>query len=94
MVMVGGGGGRQLREEGFLADAPGSYWFYGKEMNLQDTKVRLRMSPLKTPTDFPPEATRDSSTALKTVPTRCLCRLYQDKDFQWRISGRISGIIT
>jgi hypothetical protein len=84
MVMVGGGGGRQLREEGFLADAPGSYWFDGKEMNLQDKKydcecLRSRFAARSYPRQF---------HSVKTVPTDVFAFHIKTKISKWRISGR------
>jgi starvation-inducible DNA-binding protein len=55
-------------------------------MNPSDAKSR-RMASLDTPTNFPPNATRDISGALTTLLADVFALYVKTKNFHWHMSG-------
>jgi starvation-inducible DNA-binding protein len=55
-------------------------------MNVRDAKA-LRVAPLKTPTDFKPNAIQDVSGALNILLADMLALYLKTKNFHWHVSG-------
>ncbi len=55
-------------------------------MNVRDAKA-LRAAPLKTPTDFKPNAIQDVSGALNILLADMLALYLKTKNFHWHVSG-------
>jgi starvation-inducible DNA-binding protein len=65
-------------------------WFTWKDVRDGQTgqKVRRQMAPLETPTNLPPNATRDISAALTALLADVFALCLKTKKFHWHISGR------
>jgi hypothetical protein len=65
-------------------------WFTWKDVRDGQTgqKVRRQMAPLETPTNLPPNVTRDISAALTALLADVFALCLKTKKFHWHILGR------